>query len=139
MNEPLWLGRTAIDAIHFDLLKQHGGLFGIKDENALESALARPRNRWVYEPASDLCTLAAAHGFWLATSHCYMDGNKRIAFMAMYTFLAVNDVEIVAPEPAVVSMMIDLAAGKCDEILLAEWLRQHVAPFEPGTAPDGND
>ena len=75
------------------------------------------------------CALAAAYGYGFATAHGYSDGNKRIAFVAMYTFLGVNGLEIVAPEPQVVRLMIDVASGACDEAQLAAWLRQHVEPF----------
>jgi death-on-curing protein len=112
--------------MHFDQLQRHGGAFGIKDENALESALARARHRWLYEPDADLCALAASYGYGFARSHAYTDGNKRVAFMAMYVFLAVNGQEIVAPEPEVVKLMRDVAAGSCDESTLATWLREHV-------------
>ena len=120
-----------VDAMHYDQLQQHGGPFGIKDENALESALARPRHKWAYEPESDLCALAAAYGYGLANNHAYSDGNKRIAFVAMYTFLGVNGWEILAPEPQVVQLMVDVASGMCDEVELATWLREHLGPF-PG-------
>lgn len=129
MPEPLWLDRTTVDAMHYDQLRRHGGLFGIKDENALESALARPRQKLAYASGADLCLLAAAYGYGLATSHPYSDGNKRIAFVAMYTFLGINGLEIVAPEPDVVQVMRDVAAGTRDEASLVEWLRAHVEPF----------
>ena len=118
-----------VDAMHYDQLQQHGGPFGIKDENALESALARPRHKRQYEPNSDLCALAAASGYGLARNHGYSDGNKRIAFVAMYTFLGVNGWEITAPEPQVVRLMLDVASGACDEEQLATWLRAHVEQF----------
>ena len=109
--------------MHYDQLQQHGGPFGIRDENALESALARPRHKRTDEPESDLCALAAAYGYGLANDHGY---NKRIAFVAMYTFLGVNGWEIIAPEPQVVRLMLDVASGSCDEDQLATWLRAHV-------------
>ena len=115
--------------MHYDQLQRHGGLFGIKDENALEFALARPHNRWAYDPESDLCTPAAAYGYGLATGHSYNDGNKRVAFVAMYVFLGVNGWEIVATESAVVRLMHEEAAGRCDEAELATWLRAHIEPF----------
>lgn len=114
-----------MDAIHFDQMRQHGGLHGVRDESALESALARPRHRWAYESGSDVHALAAAYGFGLAASHPYSDGNKRVAFLAMYTFLGVNGWEICAEEPEVVRLMRDVAAGDCDETELATWLREH--------------
>lgn len=131
MEEPRWLSRRLVDAIHRDQLRQHGGSPGVRDENALESALARPRNRRAYDPASDLSTLAAAYGYGLATNHPYIDGNKRIAFMAMYVFLGLNGCDLEAPEPEVVEVIIDLAAGRLGEKALAEWLRAHLAALEP--------
>lgn len=131
MDEPVWLDRLIVDAMHYDQMQQHGGLFGIKDENALDSALARPRQKWAYEPTTDLCALAADYGYGLANDHPYSDGNKRIAFASMYTFLGVNGWEIIAPEPQVVRLIIDVASGRCSEKQLAKWLRDHVEPF-PG-------
>ena len=129
MDEPLWLVRLAVDAMQHELLSQHGGLRGVRDENALESALGRPRDKWAYDSDSDLATLAAAYGFGLARNHAYNDGNKRIAFAAMYTFLGLNDLEIEAPEPAVVQLMVDVASGSTSEPELATWLREHTVPF----------
>jgi len=62
MAEPVWLERVVLDAIHLDQLREHGGLHGIRDENTLESALARARNKWAYDGVHDLPTLA---GFWV--------------------------------------------------------------------------
>ena len=129
MDEPVWVDRLVVDAIHFDQIQQHGGAAGIRDENAIEAALARPRNRRAYEPESDLADLAAAYGYGLARSHGYTDGNKRVAFAVMYTFLGLNGWEIDAPEPAVVQLTVDVAAGRCDERALAMWLREHVSPL----------
>lgn len=130
MDEPIWVDRMMTDAMHFDQLQQHGGMPSIKDENALESALARARNKWAYEPDSDLATLAAAYGYGLATNHGYSDGNKRITFSVMYTFLGLNGIEILAEEVEVVQLMRDLASQLCDEATLVIWLRAHAAPFE---------
>ena len=128
MSDPVWLDRLVIEAIHFDQVRLHGGLPGIRDENALESALARPRNRAVYESGSDLVALAAAYGFGLSTSHPFNDGNKRISFLAMYVFLGLNGLEIEAEEPEVVELMVDVAAGRQTEVEIVEWLRDHVTP-----------
>src|SRR5690348_9821826 len=98
--------RVVVDAVHLDQLREHGGILGLRDENALESALARPRNKWHYAPSSDLGTLAAAYGYALARNHPYRDGNKRIAFLAMYVFLGLNGLELEASEEEVVRMML---------------------------------
>jgi len=50
----------------------------------LESAITRQLNRWAYEHKSDIVILAAAYGYGLAKNHCFIDGNKRVAFLAMY-------------------------------------------------------
>lgn len=112
-----------VDAIQLDQLREHGGQLGLRDENLLESALARPRQRFAYDEEADLCALAACYGFGLARNHPYLDGNKRIAFLAMYVFLALNGREIQASEPAVVDLMLELARGELDEKTLAAWLR----------------
>ena len=130
MDEPLWVSRTAVDAMHYDQLQQHGGMRGIKDENALESALGRPRHKWVYEPSVDLADLAAAYGYGLATNHGYGDGNKRVAFAVMYTFLGINGWEIDAPEPEVVQVMLEVADHRRNESALAVWIREHVVPVD---------
>jgi len=129
VDEPAWLARVMVDAIHYDQLQKHGGRGGLKDENALESALARPRQKLNDQADTDAFTLAAAYGFGLATSHVYSDGNKRVAFMAMYTFLGMNGWEIVAPEPEVVQLMLDVATHERDEAALGDWLRDHAEKF----------
>jgi death on curing protein len=104
-------------------LREHGGLQGVRDENALESALAKARNKWAHESAPDLAALAAAYGYGLATSHPYHDGNKRIAFLAMVMFLGLNGWDLDASESEVVSTMLAVADGSYLEPELAEWLR----------------
>ena len=126
MDEPIWLRRRDCDAMHLDQLREHGGVFGTRDENALESALARPRNKWSYEPTTSLAALAAAYGYGLAANHGYNDGNKRIAFVAMYTFLGLNGWDLEAPEPEVVEMMLALAGGQLDESELTIWLQDRL-------------
>jgi death-on-curing protein len=118
--------RLVIDAVHLDQLREHGGLQGIRDENALESALARARHKWAYESTFDPALLAAAYGYGLATNHSYQDGNKRIAFLAMVIFLGLNGWDFVAPEVEVVATMLAVAAGQCSEPELAEWLRKYL-------------
>lgn len=115
-----------VDAIYADQLQQHGGRPGVRDENALESALARARHKWAYDPSADYAVLAAAYGYGLATSHPYTDGNKRIAFLAMYVFLGVNGHELDAPETEVVSLMRAVADHRCSEGELAAWIRERL-------------
>ena len=122
-TEPRWVPRTVVHAIHADQIRQHGGSPGLRDEGLLESALERPRNRWRYEPETDLPTIAAAYGYGLARNHAFIDGNKRVAFQVMYVFLGLNGSRVAASEPDVVSAMTALAEGSLDEEGLAAWLR----------------
>lgn len=128
MSEPRWLAVLHILAIHSDQIRAHGGSPGLRDRPLLESALERPRIRLRYDPDADLPTLAAAYGFGLAGNHPFVDGNKRVAFQAMYLFLGLNGYRIEAPEPEVVTTILALASGGLDEVGLAEWLRQQVSP-----------
>ena len=91
-----------VDAIHLDQIREHGGLAGIRDENALEAALARPRQKRNYEPGTSIPTLAAAYGFGLSRAHPYRDGNKRVAFVVMVVFLELNGWRFAATEAEVV-------------------------------------
>jgi death on curing protein len=122
-TEPLWLSRTVVDAIHTDQIREHGGLLGLRDENALESALARPQQKWTYEPEADLASLGAAYAFGLARNHPYNDGNKRVALLAMLTFVSINGCDVEADDRVVLTTMLALAAGRITEATLAAWLR----------------
>jgi death-on-curing protein len=128
-DEPRWVSRAVVDAIHADLIQQHGGSYGIRDVALLESALDRPRNRYHYEPDADLAVLAAAYGIGIAKNHAFVDGNKRTAFQVMYTFLGLNGYRLVAAEAAVVALMIDVATGTVDEESLAQWCRANVCAW----------
>jgi death-on-curing protein len=131
VTEPLWLDRRWVDALHFQQLSRFGGLHGIRDEGAIESALGRARNQWAYAGERSLPKLAAAYAFGLSRNHGYNDGNKRIAFMAMAVFLDLNGLELVAEEPDVVRVMLSLAAGDVAEEELAAWIADHVSPASP--------
>lgn len=125
MPEPKWVDRVVVDVVHLDQIREHGGLAGLRDENALESALARPRQQWHYGKRSDLPTLAAAYGFGLGRNHPYRDGNKRVAFVVMVVFLELNGLMFDAQEAEVVTVMLQVADGHLAETQLADWIRGH--------------
>jgi death-on-curing protein len=125
LKEPVWVERIVVDAVHLETLRTHGGLYGLRDENALESALARPRQRYAYGRKTDLVALAASYGYGLARNHPFRDGNKRIAFLVMVVFLELNGCVFEAPETEVVAVILQLSAGKLSEAKLATWLRTH--------------
>jgi death-on-curing protein len=123
-EEPLWISYEQAIAIHARQLRRFGGAAGLRDEGMLRSALERPVNKWSYEQAA-LSELAAAYAFGLAKNHAFVDGNKRIAFMAMMTFLRRNGVAF-APDPAqATTMILSLAAGEVSEESLTRWIRDN--------------
>ena len=121
--------RIVVDSSHLDQLRKHGGLSGVRDDDALEAALARARQQWTYEPTSDLASLAAAYAFGLARAHPFSDGNERTAFVTMMTFLGLSMKELSATEMDVVQMMVALAGGEVTEAVLADWIRARLIPL----------
>jgi death on curing protein len=124
-REPQWLSRVVVDAIHDDQLREHGGLPGIRDENVLESALARSQHKWHYTNKADIATLGAAYAFGLVLDHPYRDGNKRIGFLSLVTFLGLNGHELDATDADVIAEILALADGRVSEDELANWIRAH--------------
>lgn len=123
-EEPRWITYEQTIAIHTLQLRRFGGAPGLRDEGMLRSALERPVNKWTYEQAP-LAELAAAYAFGLAKNYAFVDGNKRIAFMAMMTFLHKNGV-FFAPDPAQSTLIIlALAAGEVSEESLTRWIRDN--------------
>jgi death-on-curing protein len=118
MKEPTWLDRPMLDAIHVDLIREHGGSLGLRDSGL--------RQKWAYDNQVDLASLAAAYGFGLAKNHGFMDGNKRTAFMAIYVFLFLNRLELEDDEPQAVDIMVGVADGSIAEDQLGAWVREHV-------------
>ncbi|MBW8785056.1 MAG: type II toxin-antitoxin system death-on-curing family toxin [Novosphingobium sp.] len=124
--EPVWIEREVALAIHDRQLAEHGGATGVRNAGALESALARPRNRWSYGE-DEFCALAAAYAFGLGRNHPFADGNKRTAWVLARLFMALNGLAIAFPVEDAVLTMLALAAGELSEDELADWLRQHLA------------
>jgi death-on-curing protein len=122
MKQPVWLDRTDCLAIHEMILAQHGGLAGVRDEGLLESALAKPQNRFAYG-SSALGELAAGYAAGIILNHPFIDGNKRTGFMMAATFLELNGLIFTASEESVVEQTLALAAGKLKEAGYAAWLK----------------
>jgi death on curing protein len=131
-SEPRWLGRLAIDETHFRQVRDHGGRHGLRDENALEASLARPRQRWAYDEAAGIPDLAAAYAFGLIRDHPYVDGNKRVGLVAMVAFLDRNGYDPIASDAEVVEVVLLVAAGDLNEPALADWTASRARP--PGAS-----
>jgi death on curing protein len=125
MSEPVWLEIDLVTAIQAEQLAIFGGAAGVRDATLLASALDRPRNKFAYGETG-LSALAAAYGFGIARNHPFVDGNKRTALLAIYTFLGLNDVEFEADEAKAAAVIEALAAGRLSEAELAAWIEQNV-------------
>lgn len=129
MDEPVWLTRAIVEAIHTDQIREHGGKAGLRDEGLLESALARSQHLWAHDQDADIAGLATEYAFGLARNHAFFDGNKRIAFISASVFLILNGFEIEAPEPVVVDMVVRLASGKLSREQFRVWLGSVMRPY----------
>jgi len=123
--EPVWLDKVDAVAIHDRQLAEHGGGSGVRDAGLLDSALARPVNRWVYGN-DDPAMLAAAYAFGVARNHPFVDGNKRTAWVLARLFLALNGHELRFGAEDAIGMMLDLASGALAEEQVAEWFRSRL-------------
>ncbi|MEL6496355.1 MAG: type II toxin-antitoxin system death-on-curing family toxin [Cyanobacteria bacterium J06623_7] len=124
MKEPIWVSEKIVLAIHEDQLAQHGGSSGVRDANLLGASLARPKHLYAYgEPK--IFDLAAAYGYALANNHPFVDGNKRTAFMVMYTFLGLNGYWLEVEEMEVVVKMEGLTMNNETQESIALWLEEH--------------
>ena len=125
MSEPKWLLPEAVVAMHEIVLAEHGGSAGIRDVGLMDSALARPVNKFHDQPESALFDLAAAYSFGLAMNHPFVDANKRTALLAGLVFLSLNGVDFNAPEAETVVTFEALAAGDVSEGELSNWFKIH--------------
>lgn len=126
MKEPVWIEKDALLLLHAKGLARFGGAEGIRDEGLLDSALARPRNAFLYDDQKEIVALAASYAFGLAKNHPFVDGNKRAAFMATGVFLAVNGYVLDADIVGAIQAVLALAAGEIDESRFTAWLKQNV-------------
>lgn len=126
MREPRWVPRIVVEAIHYDQIREHGGLLGLRDEGALEAALARPRHKWTYKRRPDLASLAAAYGYGVIRDHPFRDGNKRVGFLTVLVFLGLNGYELDVEDAEIVTTVLAVAAGRCSEAQLARWVRKRL-------------
>ena len=109
--------------IHAQLIEAFGGVHGLRDEAALESALAAAENREYYESA-DLVTCAATYAYHLTQAHAFIDGNKRIAAGVSEIFLELNGGRLNATNEQIVTLFLDIAAGKLSRDEVEEFFDQ---------------
>ncbi len=124
----IWVGPEIALAIHREQIAEHGGIDGVRDAGALESAMTRPQNLASYA-TPEAGDLAAAYAFGTARNHPFADGNKRVAAVVSETFLRLNGYALEVDDAGLVMEFFALAAGESSEDELAAWFRERIAPL----------
>jgi death-on-curing protein len=128
MKEPIWIRTIEALAFHSLQIAVFGGSSGVRDLNLFESALARPRNLFVYsETAVTMADLAAAYAFGISGNHPFFDGNKRTAMHVSFVFLEFNGYPVIASQEEACVTFLRLAAGEISEPELALWFAGHTS------------
>lgn len=123
----VWLLEETVRAVHSRQISEHGGKPGIRDEGLLLSALSRPQNLAAYgDPSPDLAALAASYAYGIARNHPFIDGNKRVALVAVRTFLILNGADLEATQEEKYVTFLRLAEGGLSEDELAGWIRARI-------------
>jgi death-on-curing protein len=126
MAERVYLTVAEVVAIHHHQIEEYGGEHGLLNQGALEAAVFRPQNGYY----NDLTEEAAALFESLVNNHAFVDGNKRVGFAAMHTFLLMNGFDLNVTSESAFEFMIDaMGAGKFRFALLREWLSAHLVPL----------
>ena len=125
MTQPRWIDRRALELLHDEGLVEHGGSPGLRDDNLLESPLARPKNVFAYEGVTDISRLAASYAYGIARNHPFVDDNKRTAFIAAALFMTLNGLKLEVDQVDAYNTVVGLAAGDVDEAGFADWLRRN--------------
>ena len=119
--------------LHDRIISSSGGSRGIRDLNALESAVNQPRQTFDQNDLyPDIVAKAAALCFSLVMNHPFVDGNKRVGHAAMETFLILNGYEIISSVDEQERVMLELAAGKMSRLDFFEWLNNHISHITCG-------
>lgn len=116
---------------HDQLIQTYGGTPGIRDKNLLDLALNQPKAAYEgHYLHNTLMKMAVAYGYHLCKNHPFVDGNKRIALVAMDIFLQKNGFEIIASEKETYKMMIRLSTDKLTKNELTKWLENNTTSIK---------
>jgi death-on-curing protein len=125
VKEPTWIDERDALGLHGKSLVTHGGAGGIRDIGLLQSALSRSRQQLAYGEHPSLISMAAAYTAGIIQNHPFIDGNKRVGFLAGVLFLELNGHRFGATEEEAAQAVLDLASGALDEIGFAAFLERN--------------
>jgi death on curing protein len=123
--ERVYLTVAEVIAIQHHQIEEYGGIHGLRDQGILESAVFRPQTGYYNDIAEEAAALLES----LVNNHAFLDGNKRVGFAAMHTFLLINGFDLdVDGDDAAEFILKTLAEGKFRFALLHEWITTHLVP-----------
>lgn len=125
----VWVRVDVLLNVHRRLIESYGGLHGVRDENGLNSAIARPQQLEAYGGIDSIAHLGAALAWALLRNHPFADGNKRTAFAALVIFLTRNGYRLTCSQVEETAMTLRAAASETSEDDWTEWVKRSVAPL----------
>lgn len=129
MKEPTWLTAIDIYGIHKEVIGLVGGKLDILEVGLIASSLHKAKNVFYYAECTDIFELAAVYGYGFVKNHCFVEGNKLVALIAVYTFLGMNGYELMATNDDVIKVFSELAASRNSQATdiesLTQWLRNN--------------
>lgn len=127
--EFIYLKKHQVLAMHNYLIKQFGGISGLRDEGLLESALAQAKQSAFGEDLyPGVFDKAAVYAFCLSENQSFLDGNKRIAVSVMATFLMVNGFELTCPQQTLYDTIMAMIDKKISKQEFSNFLKKNCRP-----------
>jgi death-on-curing protein len=118
--------------IHYESLRRYGGAPGIRDQAAIQGALARPQfSVFGSNPYSTKYLKAAAYLDSFSRNHPFVDGNKRVAYVSAGLFLSKNGILLAARASEAYEFVIDVVCSSPTVEYIAEWIELHCTEAGP--------
>jgi death on curing protein len=128
MAERVYLTVAEVIAIHHHQVEEYGGAHGLRDQGALEAAVFRPQTGYYNDIGEEAAALLES----LVNNHAFVDGNKRVGFAVMHTFLLMNGFDLALSSKAAYGFMIKaMEEGRFHFGLIHEWIAAHLVSL-PG-------
>jgi death on curing protein len=125
MAERVYLTVAEVIAIHHLQIEDYGGGHGLRDQGALEAAVFRPQTGYYNDIGEEAAALLES----LVNNYAFVDGNKRVGFAAMHTFLLMNGFDLALSSKAAFEFMIGaMEQGKFRFAVIHEWIAAHIIP-----------
>ncbi len=129
MKEPIWLSAADIYGIHQAVIAASGGQPGILAAGSITASLHKAKNVFHYSQTQDLRDLAAVYAYAFIKNHCFVEANERVALIVVYTFLAINGVELNAPPAEAARLFREISMGQAPQVgeieKISRWLKRY--------------